>query len=268
MSEMKRGLLAILLGLLLVPLSATAGFNEALTAYQAKDYSTASKEAHQAVETGDARGSYLLGLMYQNGQGIPANSTEAAGWYEKAVQGGVVGAFAKLAQLYARGDGVPKSMDKAIMYSRLGDRAGDVEATFFLNVSLSAGPLSQLDANGKPDQAKYQKLASRPVSERVLDVEAKDALYRAAEKNYPLAVLTLSLALGGSLGDGNRERMLALMTKIPRHTNQALKNYEKIARYMESLGQDHVPARGVRGNQEVMDSGLAGLPIRRSRRTG
>jgi hypothetical protein len=31
---------------------------------------------------------------------------------------------------------------------------------------------------------------------------------------------------------------------------------------------DRVPGRGVRGTQEVMDSGLAGLPIRLSRRTG
>lgn len=32
--------------------------------------------------------------------------------------------------------------------------------------------------------------------------------------------------------------------------------------------KDRVPRRGVRGNQEVMDSGVAGLPIRLSRRTG
>jgi small multidrug resistance family-3 protein len=31
---------------------------------------------------------------------------------------------------------------------------------------------------------------------------------------------------------------------------------------------DRVPGRGVRGNQEVTDSGMAGLPVRLSRRTG
>ncbi len=34
------------------------------------------------------------------------------------------------------------------------------------------------------------------------------------------------------------------------------------------LLEDRVPGRGVRGNQEVMDSGMVGLPVRLSRRTG
>ena len=33
-------------------------------------------------------------------------------------------------------------------------------------------------------------------------------------------------------------------------------------------GDDRVPGRGVRGHQEVMDSGMAGMPVRVSRRTG
>jgi len=236
---MKRGFVLVLCGLVSYPFTAFAGFNEALTAYQSKDFSKAINEAREAATAGDPRGSFLLGVAYQNGQGVPANSTEAAAWYEKAAQGGVAGSFSKLAQLYARGDGVPKNMDKAIALARLGDKAGDVEGTFFLHVSLSAGPLSQLDGNGKPDNAKYQKLATRPVSDRTLDVESKDALYRSAAKGYPLAQMTLALALGGTVGDGNRERMLALVSKIPNHTNQALKNYEKIARHMEHLGQTY-----------------------------
>lgn len=221
------------------PLIATAGFNEALTAYQVKDYPTALNEARQAAGAGDARGCFLLGIMYQDGSGVPPSTPEAAAWYEKAAQGGVIGAFAKLAQLYARGDGVPKNQDKAIAYARRGDQLGDPEGSLFLFVTLTAGPLSQLDAAGKPDRAKYQTLAARPVAERALDVEAKDALYRAAAKEYPLAQLLLAASLGGTIGDGNRERMLALVAKIPNHANPALKNYEKLARHMAHLGQTY-----------------------------
>jgi hypothetical protein len=32
--------------------------------------------------------------------------------------------------------------------------------------------------------------------------------------------------------------------------------------------RDRVPGRGVRGTQEVMDSGMVGMPVRLSRRTG
>lgn len=239
MLKKNRGLIVLLCCLLSYPLSALAGFNEALSAFQAKDYSTAAKEARQIAEAGDGRGNYLLGVMYQNGLGVTANTSEAAAWYEKAAQGRVAGAYAKLAQLYARGDGVEKNQDKALAYARQGDQLGDPEGSLFLYVILHAGPLSQLNASGKSDPVKYKQLASRPVAERVLDIEAKDALYRSAAKGYPLGTLMLGLTLGGTVGDGNRERMLALVAKLPNHNNQALKNYEFIARHMEKLGKTY-----------------------------
>lgn len=240
MSGKKWELLVVLCGLLACSFSATAGFNEALTAYQTKDFPTAISEANLAVGAGDARASFLLGVMHQSGQGVPVNAKEAAAWYAKAAQGGVVSAFAKLAQLSARGDGVPQSLDNAIAYARTGDKFGDPESSLFLYLSISAGPLNYLDTAGKPDMTKYRKLAARPISERTLDTEARDALYRAAAKNHPLAEFMLALAFGGTVGEGNRERMLTLAAKNPNHTNPALRNYEKIARQTESLGKSYV----------------------------
>jgi hypothetical protein len=235
----KYGLISVLSCLLTYPLIGEAGVNEALAAFQSKDYATATNEARQLANAGDARGSFLLGLMYQNGLGVPPNPTEAASWYEKAVQGKVAGAYSKLAQLYIRGDGVEKNSDKALVYARTSDQLGDPEGSFYLYVILNSGPLSQLGENGKPDQAKYKKLASRSVSERTLDIEAKDALYRSAAKDYSLGKLMLAIVLGGTVGDGNRERMLTLVSKLPNHNNQALKNYEKIAHLMDQLGKSY-----------------------------
>lgn len=219
------------------PLSAIAGFEEALAAYRNKDYPKAIEEARQAAAVGDARAYFLLGGMYQGGQGVAASSTEAASWYEKAAQGGVIGSFAKLAQMHARGDGVPKSTEKALAYARLSAQLGDPEGMFFLYSILKATSLGYLDASGKADNAKYQQLSTRPLSERNLDIEAQDALYRSAEKGHPLAVLTLALSLGGTVGENNRDRLLELTSKIPQHTYKPLQNYEKIARYMKGLGQ-------------------------------
>lgn len=219
------------------PLSGIAGFNEAFVAYQSKDYSKANAEARQAAAAGDVRAYFLLGAIYQGGLGVTASPTEAVSWYEKAAQGGVAGAFAKLAQIHARGEGVPKSDDKALAYARLSAQVGDPEGMLFLYTLLKATPLSTLDANGKVDMAKYRQLAARPLSERSPDIEAQDALYRSSEKGYPMAVLTHALALGGIVGENNRERMLELTSKISQHTYQPLQRYEKIARYMNSLGQ-------------------------------
>jgi TPR repeat protein len=237
--KQKHGLIVVIFCVTYFPFTATAGFNEALTAFQAKDYSTAATEARQVAVAGDARGSYLLGVIYQSGLGVPANATEAAAWYEKAVLGQVVGAYSKLAQLYMRGDGVEKNQDKALAYARRSDQLGDPEGSFFLYVILNSGPLGHLDATGKPDQTKYKKLASRSISERSLDIEAKDALYRSAAKNYPLGELMLAITLGGTVGDGNRDRMINLVAKLPNHTNQALKNYEKVSQLMDKWGTSY-----------------------------
>ena len=219
------------------PFNAIAGFEDALAAYRGKDYPKAISEARQAAATGDARAYFLLGAMYQGGLGVAASPTEAATWYEKAAQGGVLGAFTKLAQIHARGEGVPRNSEKALAYARQSAKFGDPEGMFFLHVLLQATALSYLDANKKPDLAKYQQLSARPLSERLLDIEAQDTLYRSAEKGYPLAILTLALGFGGIVGDNNLERMLGLTSKIPQHTNMVLQNYEKIARHISGLGQ-------------------------------
>lgn len=235
--RIKLGMLFLLGYTLFYSYSAFAGFEDALKAYREKDYSKAITEARQAVATGDARASFLLGIMYQGGIGVVASPAEAAAWYEKAAQGRVVGSFSKLAQIYMRGDGVPKNSEKALAYARQSALLGDPEGMLLLNIILKASSLSYLDANGKPDQTKYQQLSTRPLPERALDVEAQDALYRSSEKGYPLAIFTLALTFGGTVGDGNRERMLALTSMIPQHTHKGLQNYEKLARYINSLGQ-------------------------------
>ena len=151
--------------------------------------------------------------------------------------------YSKLAQLYARGDCVPKNQKKAMTLARQGDRAGDVEAIFFLHMLLTNGPLSQTDASGKPDEQKYQQRASRKVAERALDVEAKDTLYRAAAQGYLPAQQMLALTLGGTIGEGNQERMLALITAIPGPKLPVLNHYEQVSRYMKALGQTHTSAQ-------------------------
>lgn len=218
---------------------ARAGFDEALKAYQAKDFSTALSEARRAAGAGDPRSSLLLGAMYQAGQGVEADQTRAVGYYETAAKGGVIGAFSKLAQAYSRGAGVARDRDKALAYARRAAQLGDPEGTFFLSVILTAEYLGYLDANGKPDDKKYWQLARRPLSERGIDTEARDALYWSADKGYPLAMMTMALNMGGSVGDGNRKRMQALIDKMPNNTYPALQNYGRISRHMDTLGDSY-----------------------------
>lgn len=216
---------------------ALAKFEDALAAYKAKDYQKALIEASQAVKDGDARANFLLGLMYEAGLGVTASPSEAFIWYQKAAQGGVSGAFTKLALSYIRGTGVPQNTERALAFARYSTQLDDSEGMFLLYTILKTTALNYLDANGKANNTKYTELSSRPLSMRSLDAEAQDALYRSADKNYPLATLTLALAFGGLIGDNNRQRMLALISKIPQGMPKELQSYEKIARHINSLGQ-------------------------------
>ena len=118
----------------------------------------------QASEKGQAVAQYRLGTMYERGQGVPADGTRAAQWYERSANQGnrkamhnlavshASGApgkknmaeaarwFAKaaalglsdsqfnLAVLYERGDGVPQSLVDAYKWYSIAAASGDAES--------------------------------------------------------------------------------------------------------------------------------------------
>jgi len=55
---------------------------------------------------------------------------------------------------------------------------------------------------------------------------------------------------------------------IPRTLPLAMQSIDAQSKGQPAGHTDRVPGRGVRVAQEVMDSGMVGMPIRRSRRTG
>ncbi len=46
------------------------------------------KRNKQVAEQGDADAQFLLGGMYEHGQGVTQNSQQAFGWYQKAAEQG------------------------------------------------------------------------------------------------------------------------------------------------------------------------------------
>lgn len=64
--------------------SAAADFRAGLTAYQRGDYASALREWRPLAEAGDPTAQLYLGLMYENGQGVPADLAEARRWFERA----------------------------------------------------------------------------------------------------------------------------------------------------------------------------------------
>ena len=80
--------LALLTALLGIPVAAAQTFDEAMAAYDRRDYATAIRGFRVYAEQGSPRAQYSLGLMYANGEGVPQDDAEAVRWYRLAAEQG------------------------------------------------------------------------------------------------------------------------------------------------------------------------------------
>src|SRR5215471_2521483 len=99
-----------------------AGFQEATDAYNRGDYATAWRELLPLAQQGDAYAQVNLGVMYQQGQGVPQNYAEAVKWYQRAAEQGLAEAQNDLGTMYYNGQGVPQDYGQAMQWFR---RAAD-----------------------------------------------------------------------------------------------------------------------------------------------
>lgn len=77
------------------------------------DYTEARKWYLMAVGQNDAAAQNELGLMYYLGMGVPEDDAEAQKWFRKAADQGFAGAQNNLGNMYARGNGVPQDYIEA-----------------------------------------------------------------------------------------------------------------------------------------------------------
>jgi hypothetical protein len=77
------------------------------------------KTIQERAEQGNADAQYNLGVMYDNGQGVPQDKAEAVKWYRKAAEQGHARSQFSLGLMYAVGEGVPMDKVKAYMFSSL-----------------------------------------------------------------------------------------------------------------------------------------------------
>jgi uncharacterized protein len=124
-----RLLAAIALALYLVlPLPAGAGdaedFVRGGSAYDSGDYATALKLWRPLAEQGSVGAQFNIGLVYDQGNGVPQNYKEAVFWWRKAAEQGHAGAQANLGFMYRTGNGVPQDDVVAHMWSNLAAAQG------------------------------------------------------------------------------------------------------------------------------------------------
>ena len=127
------------LALALGTVSAHAGFDQALAAFEARNYPVALKELRPLAEQGDARSQYAMGVMAENGFGMPKNPSQAAAWYLKAAKQGNTDAQYNLGAMFEHGIGMPANPGQAAHWYRRAAEGGDIDALSNLGVLYEKG---------------------------------------------------------------------------------------------------------------------------------
>ncbi len=140
---MRKALVCLLLALALttgawVPVQAQT-FEQSLAAAQRGDYRTAFTGFKKLAEQGNASAQYNLGLMYDQGQGVPKDEQQAVVWFRKAAEQGDAHAQHNLGVMYATGRGVSKDEKQAVVWYRKAAEKGDAGAQFLLATMYGNG---------------------------------------------------------------------------------------------------------------------------------
>ena len=142
-----------------VGVSWSQDFQKGVTAYESGDYATALREWKPLAQQGYASAQYNLGLMYDNGQGVPQDDKTAVKWYRLAAEQGYASAQFNLGVMYGMGTGIIQDWVYAHMW-------GIIAAS-----------------NGNEDGAKLRDIAAEDMTPSQLE-KAQDLARECVRKNY------------------------------------------------------------------------------------
>lgn len=91
-----------------------------------------------AARDGNTSAQFIVATRFLDGNGIEADVTSAARWYQKAADGGLAPAQYRLATLFERGRGVPKDAATAFVWYKRAAEQGNVKSMHNVAV-LAAG---------------------------------------------------------------------------------------------------------------------------------
>jgi len=91
------------------------------------------------AESGDAAEQSNLGVLYNDGRGVPQDYTEAVKWYRKSAEQGNAAGQANLGTMYSAGRGVPLNYGEAVKWFRKATEQGNASGQFNLGAMYDAG---------------------------------------------------------------------------------------------------------------------------------
>jgi localization factor PodJL len=157
-----------------------------------------------AALKGDPTAAYEIGLRFADGKGVPANLDEAAKWYDRAAQAGVVPAIFRLGTFYEKGLSVKKDTDIARRYYMQAAERGNAKAMHNLAVLDADG--GGKGANYKSAAQWFRKAADRGVADSQFNLGILYARGIGVEQNLAESFKWFSLAAAQGDADAAHKR--------------------------------------------------------------
>ena len=112
---------------------------EGQAAYQAKDYKKALQILRPLAEQGNSQAQVMLGILYDNGQGVDKDPREAFKWYLKAAEQGMPVVQHDIGVKYFQGSGVEQNYQEAAKWWEQAANAGLADSQFNLGLMYYRG---------------------------------------------------------------------------------------------------------------------------------
>jgi localization factor PodJL len=157
-----------------------------------------------AALRGDPTAAYEIGLRYAEGKGVASNFDEAAKWYDRAAQAGVVPAVFRLGTFYEKGLSVKKDVDIARRYYMQAAERGNAKAMHNLAVLEADG--GGKGANYKNATQWFRKAADRGVADSQFNLGILYARGIGVEQNLAESFKWFSLAAAQGDADAGHKR--------------------------------------------------------------
>ena len=134
-----RACLSVVLLVLATELVAAGSLEEAKTAFDKGDFRSAERTYSELSNQGDRTAQLQLGLMYDEGHGIPKQYHQAVRWYAVAASQGDPEAPFYLGRIYQDGRGGPRDYARARQWYRVAAQRGHQKAAVNLGVMHALG---------------------------------------------------------------------------------------------------------------------------------
>jgi len=153
---------------------------------------------------GDPTAAYEIGVRFAEGKGVATNFDEAAKWYDRAAQAGLVPAIFRLGTFYEKGLSVTKDVEIARRYYLQAAERGNAKAMHNLAVLDADG--GGKGANYKSASQWFRKAAERGVADSQFNLAVLYARGMGVEQNLAESFKWFSLAAAQGDADSGRKR--------------------------------------------------------------